>query len=57
MDFAFNEEQEMLRESCRQFLNQEAPMLRVREMGEAGFRLVTDNAWPDRQSFLIFAAR
>lgn len=36
MDFAFDEEQDMLRESCRQFLSQEAPMLRVREMGEAG---------------------
>ncbi len=36
MDFGFNEEQDMLRETCRQFLNREAPMLRVREMGEAG---------------------
>lgn len=36
MDFGFSEEQQMLRESCQQFLSQEAPMLRVREMGEAG---------------------
>jgi arsenite methyltransferase len=27
------------------------------EMGEAGFRLVTDSAWLERQAFLIFGAR
>jgi cyclopropane fatty-acyl-phospholipid synthase-like methyltransferase len=28
-----------------------------REMGQAGFQLVVDNAWLDRQSFLIFAPK
>jgi len=36
MDFGFSEEQDMLRETCRQFLEQEVPLLRVRELGEAG---------------------
>ena len=36
MDFGFSEEQDMLRTTCRQFLEEEAPMGKVREMGEAG---------------------
>jgi alkylation response protein AidB-like acyl-CoA dehydrogenase len=36
MDFGFSEEQEMLRESCQQFLAQEIPLLRAREIGESG---------------------
>ena len=36
MDFGFNEEQDMLRDTCRQFLEQEAPLARMREMGENG---------------------
>ena len=36
MDFGFSEEQEMLRETCQQFLSQEIPLLRVREIAEAG---------------------
>lgn len=35
MDFGFNEEQEMLRDSCRQFLAERSPMQKVREMGAA----------------------
>ena len=36
MNFGFSEEQEMLRDTCRQFLSERAPMQKVREMGEAG---------------------
>ena len=36
MDFGFSEEQEMLRESCQQFLAERSPMRKVREMGERG---------------------
>ncbi len=36
MDFGFSEEQEMLRETCRHFLAERSPMLKVREMGEVG---------------------
>jgi alkylation response protein AidB-like acyl-CoA dehydrogenase len=35
MDFGFSEEQDLLRESCRQFLSQEVPFSRVRELAEA----------------------
>ena len=36
MNFGFSEEQEMLRDTCRQFLSERAPMQKVRAMGEAG---------------------
>lgn len=36
MDFGFSEQQDMLREEWRKFLDREIPILRAREMGEAG---------------------
>jgi hypothetical protein len=36
VDFGFSEEPDPLRETCRQFLEEEAPMQKLRELGEAG---------------------
>src|SRR2546423_903460 len=44
MDFGFNEEQEMLRKSARDFLAKEAPMTYVRRMMEDD-RGFTDDLW------------
>lgn len=36
MDVGFREEEDLLRATCRQFLEEEAPIREVREVGEMG---------------------
>ena len=48
MDFGFSEEQDMLRQSARQFLESECPITYVRRMmeDERGFSDESGTRWP-----------
>jgi len=57
MDLGLSEEQELLKNFARDFLEKECPEAFVREMEEAGFAVQDDLGFLPEQSFTIYALK